>query len=164
MEQSSTPRVNSRSDNPVFILPRYFFMPHRDTVLPSRQICKWSDHNYQIRPYINVSIMMYSAFTDKVERNYHFPAGTEWLTAKRYKVFPGRVNCRFIRTINSTSFSIAVSAGNREVTVALNFISERTEFVPYVFTACMTIRPRITIIIIKKLMCVTTRDEMSQLH
>jgi hypothetical protein len=49
---------------------------------------------------------MYSAFTDKVERNCHFSAGTARLTAKRYSVFPIQVSLH--KTIKS---SIAVPAG-----------------------------------------------------
>jgi hypothetical protein len=44
----------------------------------------------------------YSAFTDKVECNCHFTAGTAWLTAKRCKVFPIRVKYRSIKTVKST--------------------------------------------------------------
>jgi hypothetical protein len=40
--------------------------------------------------------------TDNVERNCHFPAGTTWLTAKCYKVFPIRVKYRSLGTIKST--------------------------------------------------------------
>jgi hypothetical protein len=54
------------------------------------------------------------------------PAGTPWLTAKRYKVFPIRVTYRSIKTIKSTYLHKTVLAGSREVTVAYNFISERT--------------------------------------
>jgi hypothetical protein len=51
-------------------------------------------------------------------------AGTAWLTAKRYNVFPIRLKYRPIK--NQLAYISAVPAGSREVTVAFNFISERT--------------------------------------
>jgi hypothetical protein len=60
---------------------------------------------YQLaRDIFVVAFYYYSAFTDKVERNCHFrlPAGTAWLTAKRYKVLPVRAKYRSIKTIKST--------------------------------------------------------------
>jgi hypothetical protein len=50
--------------------------------------------------------------------------GTAWLTVKRYKAFQIRVKYRSIKMIKSTH--LAVPAGSRVVTVAFNFISERT--------------------------------------
>jgi hypothetical protein len=44
---------------------------------------------------------MYSAFTDKLECNCHFLAGTAWLTTKCYKIFPIHVKYRSIKTIKS---------------------------------------------------------------
>jgi hypothetical protein len=37
---------------------------------------------------------MYSACAGKVQRSCHFPAGTTWLTVKRYKISPIRVKHR----------------------------------------------------------------------
>jgi hypothetical protein len=53
-------------------------------------------------------------------------AGTARLIAKRYKVSPLRVKYRSIKTIKLTYLYTTVPAGSREVTVAFNFISERT--------------------------------------
>jgi hypothetical protein len=52
------------------------------------------------------------------------PAGTAWLTARLYKVFPLRDKYRSTRTIPLTY--LYYSSSCREVTVAFNFISERT--------------------------------------
>jgi hypothetical protein len=65
-------------------------------------------------------------YIDKVERNCYFPAGTAWLIAKCYKVFPIRVKYRSIKEQSKLIYIIAVPAASQEVTVAFNFISERT--------------------------------------
>jgi hypothetical protein len=50
------------------------------------------------------------------------------LTAKRYKVLQIRVKYHSIKTIKPSYLFAAVPAGSQEVTVALNFVSERTLF------------------------------------
>jgi hypothetical protein len=57
-------------------------------------------HVHKIPPLF--PIHMYSAFIDKVERNCHFPAGTAWLTAKRYSVSQIRIKYRSISTVKAT--------------------------------------------------------------
>jgi hypothetical protein len=47
-------------------------------------------------------VHFHCAFSDKPERNCHFPAGTARLTAMRYKFFPVLIKYRTIKTIKST--------------------------------------------------------------
>jgi hypothetical protein len=46
-------------------------------------------------------LSFYSTFTDEVECNSHFPAGTAWLTVMQYKVFPVQVKYNSTRNIKS---------------------------------------------------------------
>jgi hypothetical protein len=66
-----------------------------------------------------------SASTDEDERHVtsRLPAGTAWLTAKRYRGFPDKVPLHKTKT-STYLHHIAIPAGSRQVTVAFNLISE----------------------------------------
>jgi hypothetical protein len=79
---------------------------------------------------------MYSAFTDKVERNCHFPA-PGWNCKTHCQALQGfldtsQVSLHKNNKINSPLF--CSSAGSREMTVAFNFINERT-----VYDGCLSL-------------------------
>jgi hypothetical protein len=81
------------------------------------------------RIYLYIThVIKYSAFTDKVERNCRFPApGWNCIIHRQVlQSLPIRVKYRSIKTIKATYLFVAGPTGNREVTVAFNFISERT--------------------------------------
>jgi hypothetical protein len=58
-------------------------------------------------------------------------AGTAWLTAKRYKIFPIRVKYRSIKIVKSTYLFLRGAENYVPVPAASRFISERAVFFRY---------------------------------
>jgi hypothetical protein len=84
----------------------------------------------QNRLYLYLSPSFYSAFTDKVERNCHFPAaGWNYMTHRQaLQVFP-YISQASLNKINKFSLrTSAVPVGIWYVTVSSKFISERTVY------------------------------------
>jgi hypothetical protein len=73
---------------------------------------------------------MYCASFDKVERNCHFPASGRTATNRRadFIVFIEQYLTHTGKTLQRLAVCHAVPVGGREVTVAFNFISERSVF------------------------------------
>jgi hypothetical protein len=71
--------------------------------LTTQQISRCAITNYTVHSLIKLHVTATS----------RFPAGTSWLTAKRYMVFPIRIQVSLHKTIKSTSLSF-VSSSCRE--------------------------------------------------
>jgi hypothetical protein len=76
--------------------------------------------------------MIYSAFTDKVERNCHFPApGWNCMTHRQaLQGFSDTSQVSPQKKKHQLHFFYNSSCRSREVTVEFNFISERTVYIP----------------------------------
>jgi hypothetical protein len=73
---------------------------------------------------------MYSAFTDEVERYCHFPAPGRiyYNIGKLILLFLWSELGSYRENLVALGGELSVLAGNREVAVAFNFISERTVY------------------------------------